>query len=123
MAGTKLIETTPAGKLRASAKLAGEVAKLRNSGESLPKTIAKLDAKTGAKTIHVVSPIFWKLEADALGSIENTPAAILTARKSGERREIVALRAGTSVAKVREIETAKNRKPIYVGKGTKKHLA
>lgn len=123
MAGTKLIETTQGGKLRASAKLAGEVAKLRNSGDSLPKAIAKLDKRTGAKTIHVVSPIYWKLDAEALGPIENTPAAIIAARKSGNRREVVALRAGTSVAKVKEIETKGNRKPIYVGTGTKKHLA
>jgi hypothetical protein len=123
MSGTTLIETTASGKLRATAKLAAEVAKLRKSGDTLPKVIAKLDKKTGAKTIHLVSPIFWKLDAEDLGPIENTPAAILAARRSGERREVVAARAGISVAEVRKVETSRNRKPVYTGKGTKKHLA
>jgi len=121
--GTKLIETTPGGKLRGTAKLAAEVAKLRNSGDTLPETIKKLDKKLGVRTIHVVSPIFWKLDADALGPIEATDAAIIAARKSGNRREVVALRAGISVSAVKKVETKGKRKPIYVGTGTKKHLA
>jgi len=117
----KLIEKTAGGKLRGSAKLAAEVAKLRNSGDSLPKTIAKLDAKTGEKTIHLVSPIYWALEADALGPLDAKPASILKARNAGQLREIVARRAGISLAKVIEIE-AKAKKPVYTGRGTKKHL-
>jgi hypothetical protein len=122
MTNGKLIEKTAGGKLRATAKLAGEVAKLRNSGESLPKTIAKLDAKTGEKTIHLVSPLYWKLAAMELGPLDPKPATVLAARRSGERREIVALRANLSLADVAKMES-KSKKPVYTGRGTRKHLA
>lgn len=80
-------------------------------------------AKATKLSVHVVAPRLWALEAKQLGSIANTPAAILAARKAGQRREVVAFRASVPVSRVREIETSGKRKPIYVGKGTKKHLA
>lgn len=119
---TKLIEKNGA-KLSATPALASLVSAAFASGKTLPATIAEVDAKAKARTIHVVSPLYWSEIARALGPIEATDAAIYRARKNGERREVVALRAGVSVARVREVESKGARKPVYVGRGTRRHLA
>ena len=130
MAKSNLIEKTGA-KLRATDAFAAAVAKEFNAGAKLPEIIKTLDSATGAKTIHLVSPIVWKLDGSArpfpaatVANAAKLRAAVVAARKSGERREVVAARAGISVAKVAELETkGKNAAPIYTGRGTKKHLA
>lgn len=104
-------------------KLAKMVAEKFAAGSTLPETIADADKKFGAKTIHRVSPLFWAEVAKSLGPIEATDAALYAARKSGQRREVVALRAGVSVKRVAEAESKGKRNPVYVGRGTKKHLA
>lgn len=124
----EFVSKTTGGKLRATPKLAAFVAREFAKGSTLPETIAKADSKTGEATIHLVSPLYWNLAADALGAFpaevrEDAKAlrsAVRSARKAGERREIVARRAGISVARVREIE---GKRPVYTGRGTRSHLA
>jgi hypothetical protein len=107
-------------KLSATPALAAEVARAFSAGKTLPATIRDIDAKTGAKTIHLVSPIFWAKIAESLGPLDPSPASLRAARKSGERREVVALRASVPVSAVVKAE---GKRPVYTGRGTKKHLA
>lgn len=110
-------------KTTGTAALARFVAAEYAKGTSLPAVARKTDAKTGEKTIHVVAPLFWAEVAKSLGSIPATDAAIYAARKSGNRREVVAYRAGVSVARVAAVEAKGSRRPVYTGRGTRRHLA
>ena len=114
--------TTPKPKLRRDEALVAAVAKEFKSGATLPATIKKL----GSEKIHLVSPVYWKLagesrpfSAEVRENAAKLRSAVISARKSGERREIVAARANISVARVREIE---GKKPVWTGRGTKRHL-
>lgn len=120
MAKQNLIETTNGGKLRATPQLVAAIEAEFNSGKKLPEAIKSIDAVAKARTIHLVSPVYWRLEAAKLGSLDATRAAVVAARKSGQRREVVAARAGITVAQVAKFE---GKKPVYTGRGTKKHTA
>jgi len=104
-------------------KLAPAVAEAFANGETLPAVVAKTTKTTKTNTIHIVSRLYWSEVAKSLGPLDPSPASIYRARKSGERREIVAERAGVTVARVREIETSGRRSPVYTGRGTRAHLA
>lgn len=111
---------TPVKRNRATDELRAAVAKEFKTGTALPAVVKKLGSA------NLVSPIFWRLQGEAqpfaLATVENSAklrAAVLKARKDGQRREVVAARASISVAKVRELE---GKSPVYTGKGTKRHL-
>jgi hypothetical protein len=100
-----------------NAKLAAKVAAAFSAGKTLSET-----TKLSKVSVHRVAPLFWAEVAKSLGSIDPDAKSVKAARRAGNRREVVAYRAGISVAQVTKLETSSGARPVYTGKGTKVHL-